>query len=97
MPLPAPAPKVPTEAEHSASVVVLERVCSVCGRPRSAQRRETCSDRCRTALNRRRQQEALQARDQEIRAALEVIMSLTQVVLARLENRRPSAGGSGGV
>ncbi len=46
--------QVPPEAERSAVVVFSEPVCAFCGRPRSPRKRETCSDRCRVALSRRR-------------------------------------------
>jgi hypothetical protein len=81
--------KVPTEVERSAHAASSQHACAVCGRPRSARRRETCSDRCRTALSRKRCQEALQKRDEEIRTTLEVIMRLGQAVLARLGSAAP--------
>jgi predicted nucleic acid-binding Zn ribbon protein len=89
MPSLGPAAKVPTEVERSAHAASSQHACAVCGRPRSARRRETCSDRCRTALSRKRCQEALQKRDEEIRTTLEVIMRLGQAVLARLGSAAP--------
>ena len=62
--------KVPSEPERSAVVASHEPVCEVCQKPRPARRRATCSDRCRTELNRRRRRDALRTRDDEIRVLL---------------------------
>jgi predicted nucleic acid-binding Zn ribbon protein len=60
-----------SEVERSAVVASSEPTCAVCGRPRNPGRRESCSDKCRTALSRRRRAEAQTQRDAELLAALE--------------------------
>ena len=48
-------------------------VCVVCGGPRDYRKRETCSDKCRAALSRRRLALTQTMCDQETRAAREAI------------------------
>ena len=82
MSAPDPQPKVLREAERSAVVASPEPVCEVCQKPRPTGRRATCSDRCRTELNRGRRRDALRTRDDEIRALL-------VLALKRIEERGP--------
>src|SRR5712692_728961 len=89
MPRPGPAPKVSTQVERSAHAASPELLCAFCGRPRSPRKREACSARCRTALSRKRQQEALRKRDDEVRAILAEIAGLVQAALARLGSSPP--------
>jgi len=63
-------PKVSPEAERSDVVASPQPVCAVCGGLRGPRKRETCSDKSRTELSRRRRKDALRRRDGEIRALL---------------------------
>ncbi len=72
-------PQVPPEAARApvevAQANVRNRLCPVCGnslRPRQ----QVCSGRCRAELSRRRQAQARQARDQQIRAFLLAALDL---------------------
>ena len=69
-PRPTSRPKPAHKPERAAVVTSPQPVCAVCPAPRPVGRRETCSDRCRAELSRRRRKDALQARDDEIRALL---------------------------
>src|SRR5215470_10345695 len=62
--------KVSPEAGRSDVVASPQPVCAVCGGPRDPRKRETCSDKSRTELSRRRRKDALRRRDGEIRALL---------------------------
>jgi predicted nucleic acid-binding Zn ribbon protein len=50
-------------------------VCRVCGRPRSPRKRETCSDACRTALNRQRKADAERRQKADVGALLEAALN----------------------
>ena len=67
-------PKVPPEAERSGVIGSSAPVCAVCGGPRSPRKRETCSDRCRAELSRRRRKDVQRIWDEEIRTLLEVAL-----------------------
>ena len=51
------------------------RFCPICGKPLRPRQR-VCSGRCRAELSRRRQAEARQARDEEVRALLLAALGL---------------------
>jgi predicted nucleic acid-binding Zn ribbon protein len=75
----SPSLKVPRESVRALvegiSEDSCERVCTVCGNPLRP-RQQVCSGRCRAELTRRRQAEARQARDQEVRALLLAALDL---------------------
>jgi predicted nucleic acid-binding Zn ribbon protein len=52
-----------------------ERTCPICGKPLRPRQR-VCSGRCRAELSRRRQAEARQARDEQVRALLLAALAL---------------------
>lgn len=81
--------------ERSALVGSPQPVCVVCGGPREPRKREACSDKCRAALSRRRRAQIQTTRDQETRAALEVIAGLVQGTLGRLEKGERSCPDTG--
>jgi len=67
----------PTTPEPERSPLLIdspERRCVVCGRQRGPRKRETCSDACRTALNRQRKADAERKRKAETRALLEAAL-----------------------
>lgn len=72
------------EAERSAVVVSSQPVCAICGGRHDASKRETCSDRCRPALSRRRRAQAQASRDDGLRAILTEIGRLVQATVRRL-------------
>ena len=59
-----------------------EPVCVVCGGLREARKVEACSAKCRAALSRRRQREAL-------RAGLLLLRAQVDELLARVERHEP--------
>src|SRR5215470_3707948 len=63
-------PKVPREPERAAVVASSGPTCAVCGGVRESPKREACSDKCRAERSRRRRQDALRVRDDEIRRLL---------------------------
>jgi predicted nucleic acid-binding Zn ribbon protein len=70
MPEHTPMPEVPAEAARALQGAIPVLCCPACGKPlRHGQR--ACSGKCRAALSRQRQEQARQARDQEIRVLLE--------------------------
>ena len=82
MPEVHPESNRPAPPERSAVVASPQPVCAACGGPRDPRKREACSDKCRTELSRRRRQDALRARDDEIRALL-------TTALKKLEEEAP--------
>ena len=62
------------EPERSPVLGAPEPACVICGGPRNPRKWQTCSDACRTALNRQRKAEARRERDAEIRALLEAAL-----------------------
>lgn len=62
---------MPPQVERSGVVGSPQPVCAVCGGLRDSRKRETCSDKCRAALSRRRRIQTQTTRDQEIRTLLE--------------------------
>jgi predicted nucleic acid-binding Zn ribbon protein len=59
-----------------------ERTCSICDKP-LRRRQQVCSGRCRAELSRRRQAEARQARDEQVRTLLLAALTLMG------ENKQP--------
>jgi len=69
-----PPGQVPPQPERSAVVASPQPVCAVCGGPRDPRKRETCSDKCRAALSRRRRASATEARDRALEELLETAL-----------------------
>ena len=88
MPPEKTSPPAAAMPERSAMVGSLEPLCAVCGRPRSPRKRETCSDACRTALNRRRKTDAEAARDRKIRAYLTTAAESLEAAMTMLGEGR---------
>ena len=68
-------------AVRSGVVGSSEPVCVVCGGIREVRKREACSDKCRAALSRQRQQD-------ELRDGLRLLRAQVDNLLARVEQRR---------
>jgi predicted nucleic acid-binding Zn ribbon protein len=73
-PPPRSSPVAGASPERSAPVGSPQPVCVVCGGPRDPRKRETCSDKCRAALSRRRQAAARDTRDQKVIALLQAAL-----------------------
>ncbi len=72
------APEARSEAERSAVVASPQALCVICGGLRTPRKRETCSDKCRAGLSRRRQEQGRQRKVQEIYALLEQALRLLE-------------------
>jgi len=69
------APEAARALVEGSPVNAGERLCPICGKPLRPRQR-VCSGRCRAELSRRRQAQARQARDEQVRALLLAALAL---------------------
>jgi hypothetical protein len=80
-----PRPQVPAEAVRTGVVASQEPTCAVCGGPRAARKRETCSAKCRAALHRQRQGASMRTQLAGLRAGLVLIRAQVDDRLAEVD------------